>query len=269
MARAVRTRSERRPHGGRIGAACVGMLHVPSVCRKGGRRVPLLKRRGKCLGAFPVRPVPGRHGPRPRLSTSSGLSPCCSTNIISVRVTPPAYRVECRQRPTKVSIQSEPSRWPVMLDPSSTNGCPTTTRQMLAKLHPRTRTGRNGAVGSYGLVSSFHAAATAPDPEEALPADVAVAELTVTSDAFDEGGQIPQKYTCDGEDISPDLKWNTPPAGSRSIAVIFDDPDAPGGTFIHWTVLDLPAEIRGLGERVGNAPSLPEGALHGQNGFGE
>ena len=50
----------------------------------------------------------------------------------------------------------------------------------------------------------------APDPEEALPADATVADLTVTSDAFDEGGRIPQKYTCDGEDVSPDLKWNTP-----------------------------------------------------------
>ena len=154
-----------------------------------------------------------------------------------------------------------------MLDPSSTNACPTTTRQRLTELQPR-RALAAMALSSVAVLLFIACGGDAPDPEEALPADVTVAELTVTSDAFDEGGQIPQKYTCDGEDVSPDLKWNTPPADSRSIAVIADDPDAPGGTFIHWTVLDLPAEIRGLGERVGNAPSLPEGALHGQNGFG-
>ena len=155
-----------------------------------------------------------------------------------------------------------------MLDPSSTNACPITTRHMLAKLHPG-RALAAMALSSVAVLLFIACGGDAPDPEEALPDDVTVAELTVTSDAFDEGGRIPQKYTCDGEDVSPDLKWNTPPAGSRSIAVIADDPDAPGGTFIHWTVLDLPAEIRGLGERVGNAPSLPEGALHGQNGFGK
>ncbi len=113
---------------------------------------------------------------------------------------------------------------------------------------------------------------SAAQPAAAQPgsgaAVVAVTEFTVVSDAFSEGGQIPQKYTCDGEDLSPDLRWNTPPDGTRSIVIVADDPDAPGGTFFHWTVINLPVDIRALAERVGNATTLPEGAVHGQNGFG-
>ena len=111
------------------------------------------------------------------------------------------------------------------------------------------------------------------DPEPTAPpvqppSQAAVTEFTVISDAFEEGGQIPQKYTCDGEDLSPDLRWNTPPEGTRSIVIVADDPDAPGGTFFHWTVINLPVDIRALAEMVGNATTLPEGAVHGQNGFG-
>ena len=105
---------------------------------------------------------------------------------------------------------------------------------------------------------------SAPQP----PSQAAVTEFIVISDAFEEGGQIPQKYTCDGEDLSPDLRWNTPPAGTQSIVIVADDPDAPGGTFFHWTVINLPVDIRALAEMVGNATTLPEGAVHGQNGFG-
>ena len=110
---------------------------------------------------------------------------------------------------------------------------------------------------------------TVPPTAAAQPGSAAApAEFTVVSDAFAEGGQIPEKYTCDGEDLSPDLSWNTPPEGTRSIVIVADDPEATGGTFFHWTVINLPVDIRGLAERVGNATTLPEGAVHGQNGFG-
>ena len=99
-------------------------------------------------------------------------------------------------------------------------------------------------------------------------AGAAPADFTVTSEVISEGGQIPEKYTCDGEDLSPDLRWNTPPDGTRSIVIVADDPDASGGTFFHWTVINLPVDIRALAEMVGNATTLPEGAVHGQNGFG-
>ena len=154
-----------------------------------------------------------------------------------------------------------------MLDPSSTNACPTTIRRMLAKLQPG-RTLAAMALSAVALFVFISCGGDGPDPEEALPADAGVADLTVNSEAFEEGGQIPRKYTCDGDDFSPNVKWSAPPAGSRSIVIVADDPDAPGGTFIHWTVINLPADIRALEERVGNAPSLPEGAIHGRNGFG-
>ncbi len=61
-----------------------------------------------------------------------------------------------------------------------------------------------------------------------------MAEFSLTSSAFAHGGAIPRRHTCDGEDRSPPLSWLAPPAGTRSLASILDDPDAPTGRFIHW-----------------------------------
>jgi len=72
--------------------------------------------------------------------------------------------------------------------------------------------------------------------------------LQLTSSAFQEGGPIPQKYTCDGQDLSPPLHWNAPPAGTRSFALIADDPDAPVGTWVHWVIFDLPPNVVQLPE---------------------
>jgi Raf kinase inhibitor-like YbhB/YbcL family protein len=78
-------------------------------------------------------------------------------------------------------------------------------------------------------------------------------KLTIASEAFQDGQQIPTQYTCDGADQAPPLKWGEPPAGARSFALVIDDPDAPGGTFRHWGVYDIPASTRSLGDagRVG------------------
>jgi phosphatidylethanolamine-binding protein (PEBP) family uncharacterized protein len=62
---------------------------------------------------------------------------------------------------------------------------------------------------------------------------LAVAEWSVTSSAFAGGGTIPRRHSCDGEDRSPPLSWSAPPAGTGSLALILDDPDAPGGRFVH------------------------------------
>ena len=68
--------------------------------------------------------------------------------------------------------------------------------------------------------------------------------LTIISSAFDHNGDIPRKYTCQGENVNPPLKISNIPAGSKSLALIVDDPDAPGGTFDHWIVWNiLPAEF--------------------------
>ena len=89
--------------------------------------------------------------------------------------------------------------------------------------------------------------------------------FSLTSPAFEEGQAIPAKYTCDGEDISPALAWNEPPSGTRSFALIMDDPDAPAGTWVHWVAYNIPADVRGLPEAVPIAESLSDGGLHGKN----
>ena len=93
-------------------------------------------------------------------------------------------------------------------------------------------------------------------------------EIQVLSTAFEEGGMIPPQYTCDGQDISPPLSWQSIPEGTRSIALIADDPDAPMGTFVHWVLYDLPADVRELQENVPDAKTLSNGAKQGANGFG-
>ena len=78
-------------------------------------------------------------------------------------------------------------------------------------------------------------------------------KLELRSDAFQNGQPIPVQYTCDGADQTPALSWGQPPQGTKSFALVIDDPDAPSGTFRHWGVFDIPASARAIGggERVG------------------
>lgn len=92
-------------------------------------------------------------------------------------------------------------------------------------------------------------------------------EITLRSSAFEEGGMIPRKYTCDGQDISPPLAWDSIPPGTKSLALICDDPDAPRGDWVHWVMFNLPAETRQLPENVPPKKELPNGALQGSNDF--
>jgi Raf kinase inhibitor-like YbhB/YbcL family protein len=92
--------------------------------------------------------------------------------------------------------------------------------------------------------------------------------IEVTSPAFEDGAEIPSQYTCDGLDVSPPLSWGSVPDGTQSLALIADDPDAPGGTFVHWVIYDLPPDTRRLPEDVPNRQTLPSGAAQGVNGAG-
>ena|SRR5438552_3472759 len=89
--------------------------------------------------------------------------------------------------------------------------------------------------------------------------------IVVTTDAFAEGKAIPREYTGFGDDVSPKLGWRGVPGGTGAIAIIVDDPDAPGGTYTHWLVWDLPASVASL-ERGANVEKL--GAVVGKNDFG-
>lgn len=94
-------------------------------------------------------------------------------------------------------------------------------------------------------------------------------EIKITSSAFSEGGMIPAKYTCDGEDISPPLKWEAVPEGTVSIALICDDPDAPMGTWVHWILYNLPPDTKQLSEKFPDDETLPNQARQGITDFGK
>jgi Raf kinase inhibitor-like YbhB/YbcL family protein len=89
----------------------------------------------------------------------------------------------------------------------------------------------------------------------------------ITTSAFAAGGTIPKKFTCDAADVSPQLSWKEAPAGTQSFALIMDDPDAPVGTWVHWVLYNVPANITELHERVENQGQLASGALQGRNDF--
>jgi Raf kinase inhibitor-like YbhB/YbcL family protein len=77
---------------------------------------------------------------------------------------------------------------------------------------------------------------------------MATPHLTLISPSFDHGELIPPRHTCEGADVSPRLKWMHTPEGTRTLALIVDDPDAPGGTFTHWVLFDIPADVEELPE---------------------
>jgi len=93
--------------------------------------------------------------------------------------------------------------------------------------------------------------------------------FTLESPAYAQNGSIPSKYTCDGENISPPLKWSGVPEGTRSFALIFDDPDAPAKTWVHWVLYNIPGDRRELEERVPATDTLADGAMHGTTDFRE
>ena len=78
--------------------------------------------------------------------------------------------------------------------------------------------------------------------------DTTLTKISLSSDSFPDGHPIPTQFSCDGANRSPALKWGDPPAGTKSFALVIDDPDAPSGTFRHWGVYDIPAAARGVGE---------------------
>lgn len=90
--------------------------------------------------------------------------------------------------------------------------------------------------------------------------------IQLTSPAFEDGGLIPVRYTCDGEDVSPPLNWEGAPPEAKGFALVCDDPDAPIGTWVHWVIYDIPV-CGGLPEAVATTDVTPEGAKQGINDF--
>jgi Raf kinase inhibitor-like YbhB/YbcL family protein len=91
--------------------------------------------------------------------------------------------------------------------------------------------------------------------------------MQLTSSAFSEGQEIPAKYTCDGENVSPPLKWSGAPAETKSFALIADDPDAPVGTWVHWVLFDLAGTTTELPAAIAKGQYVAGGARQGLNDF--
>jgi Raf kinase inhibitor-like YbhB/YbcL family protein len=89
----------------------------------------------------------------------------------------------------------------------------------------------------------------------------------ISSTAFSAGETIPKKFTCDGPDASPQLRWEGAPPGTQSFVLIVDDPDAPAGTWVHWVLYNLSPTTRELPEGVEKKDQLGDGALQGRNDF--
>jgi len=89
------------------------------------------------------------------------------------------------------------------------------------------------------------------------------------SSAFKQSQGIPKEYTCDGADISVPLSWTGAPEPTKAFALIVDDPDAPRGTWVHWVLYDIPADLRALSAGIGHEQSLQNGSKQGKNDFGK
>ena len=92
--------------------------------------------------------------------------------------------------------------------------------------------------------------------------------LAITSTAFAQGQPIPVDHSCDGKGQSPPLAWSGAPEGTRSFALIMDDPDAPMGTFVHWVIYGIPASSTGLPAAMSKDAQLADGSMQGPNTMG-
>jgi Raf kinase inhibitor-like YbhB/YbcL family protein len=92
--------------------------------------------------------------------------------------------------------------------------------------------------------------------------------MEITSSAFQNNGNIPRAYACDGADLSPPLAWQNAPSGSATFALIVDDPDAPAGIWVHWLLYELPGSAKEIAAGIARSEMLPNGAKQGINDFG-
>ena len=108
-----------------------------------------------------------------------------------------------------------------------------------------------------------------PIEDETIEEEIIMETLSIYSNVFEDGATLSSAYTCDGDDISPAISWEEVPAGTQSMALIMDDPDAPGRTFVHWVIYNIPARSGGLPSGVAKNNTLDDGSLQGKNNFGK
>ncbi|HQI00180.1 MAG TPA: YbhB/YbcL family Raf kinase inhibitor-like protein [Deltaproteobacteria bacterium] len=91
--------------------------------------------------------------------------------------------------------------------------------------------------------------------------------MEVESSAFGQGGMIPSRYTCEGNNVSPPLAWKGAPQGTKSIALVADDPDSPKGSWVHWVYYDIPMQVSHLPENISKRSKPDTGGAQGVNDF--
>ncbi|HOO40687.1 MAG TPA: YbhB/YbcL family Raf kinase inhibitor-like protein [Syntrophales bacterium] len=104
-------------------------------------------------------------------------------------------------------------------------------------------------------------------PLQALPATKGGWKMKIESPQINDGAMIPSKYTCDGKDISPPLAWKDVPDGTKSFALISDDPDAPMGTWVHWVIYNIPPDVTELEENIPREKEFKNGIVQGTNSW--
>ncbi len=109
--------------------------------------------------------------------------------------------------------------------------------------------------------------ATTLEPTDSMGG--ATMTFSLSSTAFEHEATIPERYTCDDQDLSPALSWSDIPQGTAALALVMEDPDAPAGTWVHWVLFNIPASVAMLEEAVPDEERLPSGAVHGQNSWGD
>jgi phosphatidylethanolamine-binding protein (PEBP) family uncharacterized protein len=118
---------------------------------------------------------------------------------------------------------------------------------------------------SLALFAPLLALAQSP----AIPKGSDNMKFQLSTPSFPPEQNIPRKFTCDGADVAPALSWNSAPSGTKSFALIVDDPDAPAGTWTHWLLWNIPPSSHDLPEGVPKDSQLPNGARQGRNDFGK
>lgn len=130
---------------------------------------------------------------------------------------------------------------------------------------------RTTAAGVAGIAASAGPTSASGDQETPDDTDQPDERFSLTSAAFENGGDIPQQFTCDGENQSPPFQIESPPDDTESYVLVMDDPDAPDPPFVHWLLWDIPADTDEIPEAVPAAETVEslDGAPQGTNGAGE
>lgn len=146
-----------------------------------------------------------------------------------------------------------------------THGCGTATRHIRGKVWLNNDVVNTFCTAGGALLAAILAVILLSSPlPDLTKGGPEMEKLTVSSPAFSNGQPVPLKFTCDGANTSPALNWSGVPSTARSLALIADDPDAPMGTFTHWVVYNLSADLTGLPEGV-PAGALSNGGIQGPN----